>query len=45
MGNVTVQSRFGDINVKIAGDKPTFEEFLKISLMGRITEKQHLCFS
>ena len=30
MGNVTVQSRFGDIAVKIAGDTPTFEEFLKI---------------
>ena len=30
MGNVTVQSRFGDIDVKIAGDTPTFEEFLKI---------------
>lgn len=30
MGNVTVKSRFGDIDVKIAGDTPTFEEFLKI---------------
>ena len=30
MGTVTVNSRFGDIDVKIAGDTPTLEEFFKI---------------
>ena len=30
MGTVTVNSRFGDIDVRIAGDTPTLEEFFKI---------------
>ena len=30
MGTVTVETRFGDIDVKIAGDTPTFQEYLKL---------------
>ena len=30
MGTVTIETRFGDIDVKIAGDTPTFQEYLKL---------------